>query len=111
MGRHRASVDLQRGSNEHAGRAGERLVQQFITEYFLNNETNVAQANFFARAELYRANYRLAKRFVAELRRATPGDSRRAPAVARRVSAALASRPRPAHDRSVVAPDPLPQRP
>jgi zinc protease len=61
----------------------ERLVQQFITEYFLDNETNADQANFLARAELYRGDYRTAEgdRFVAELRHVTPLDIQR---VARR---------------------------
>jgi zinc protease len=61
----------------------ERLVQQFITEYFLDNETNADQANFLARAELYRGDYRTADgdRFVAELRHVTPLDIQR---VARR---------------------------
>jgi zinc protease len=55
----------------------QRLVQQFITEYFLDNETNADQANFLARAELYRGDYRVGERFVAELRRVTPQDVRR----------------------------------
>jgi zinc protease len=59
----------------------ERLVQQFITEYFLNNETNSDQATFLARAQLYQGDYRAADRFVDELRRVTPEDVRR---VARR---------------------------
>ena len=59
----------------------ERLVQQFITEYFLNNETNSDQATFLARAQLYQGDYRAADRFVDELRRVTPDDVRR---VARR---------------------------
>jgi zinc protease len=56
-----------------------RLVQQFITEYFLDNETNADQANFLARAELYRGDYRTGEgdRFVAELRRVSPEDVRR----------------------------------
>jgi zinc protease len=56
-----------------------RLVQQFITEYFLDNETNADQANFLARAELYRGDYRAGEgdRFVAELRRVSPEDVRR----------------------------------
>ena len=52
----------------------ERLVQQFITEYFLNNETNAAQANFLARAVLYRGNASAADRFVDELRAVRPED-------------------------------------
>ncbi|HET7459101.1 MAG TPA: pitrilysin family protein [Gemmatimonadaceae bacterium] len=59
----------------------DRLVQQFITEYFLNNETNSDQATFLARAQLYQGDYRAADRFVDELRRVTPADVRR---VARR---------------------------
>lgn len=59
----------------------ERLVQQFITEYFLDNETNAAQADFLARAHVYRGDYRAAERFVDELRDVTPADVQR---VARR---------------------------
>ncbi|MEJ7810777.1 MAG: pitrilysin family protein, partial [Gemmatimonadaceae bacterium] len=54
-----------------------RLVQGFITEYFLNTETNAEQGDFLARAELYRGDYRVADRFVDEMRRVTPGDVRR----------------------------------
>ena len=54
------------------------IVQQFITEYFLNNETNAEQANFLARAELYRGDCRLAEQFVDELRAVTPEDIRNA---------------------------------
>ena len=49
-----------------------RLEQQFLTEYFLDNETNDAQASFLARAQLYRGDYRLAERFVDELKSVTP---------------------------------------
>jgi zinc protease len=66
---------LQDGTIDDA--ALERLVQQFITEYFLNNETNAEQANFLARAELYRGDYRTAERFVDELRQVTPSDVQR----------------------------------
>jgi zinc protease len=55
----------------------DRLVQQFITEYFLNNETNSDQATFLARAQLYRGDYRAADSFVDELRRVSPEDVRR----------------------------------
>jgi zinc protease len=55
----------------------DQLVQQFITEYFLDNETNVAQADFLARAYLYEGDYRAADRFVARLRSVTPTDVRR----------------------------------
>lgn len=54
-----------------------RLVQQFITDYFLKNETNADQANFLARAALYQGDYRTADDFVDELRRVRPDDLRR----------------------------------
>jgi zinc protease len=55
----------------------ERLVQQFITDYFLKNETNGDQATFLARAQIYQGDYRLANRFVDELRKVKPEDVRR----------------------------------
>ena len=55
----------------------ERLEQQFLTEYFLDNETNDAQAGFLARAQLYRGDYRTADRFVEELKGVTPEAVRR----------------------------------
>lgn len=54
-----------------------RLEQQFLTEYFLDNETNDAQASFLARAELYRGDYRLAEKFVEELKSVTPEQVQR----------------------------------
>jgi zinc protease len=54
------------------------LVQQFLTEYFLDNETTGAQADFLARAELYRGDFRAGERFVSELRNVTGEDVRRA---------------------------------
>ncbi|GAC1631454.1 MAG: hypothetical protein NVS4B2_15420 [Chloroflexota bacterium] len=54
-----------------------RLVAQFVTTYFLENETNAAQANFLARHALYRGDYRAASRFVDDLRRVRPEDVRR----------------------------------
>ena len=50
------------------------LIQQFLTEYFLDNETSGAQADFLARAELYRGDFRAADRFVADLRAVTGED-------------------------------------
>ena len=50
----------------------ERLEQQFLTEYFLDNETNDAQASFLARAQLYRGDYKLADKFVDELKSVSP---------------------------------------
>jgi len=66
---------LQQGTIDRE--ALERLVQQFITEYFLNNETNAEQANFLARAQLYRGDFRIGDRFVDELRDVTPEDVQR----------------------------------
>jgi zinc protease len=66
---------LQQGTIDRE--ALERLVQQFITEYFLNNETNAEQANFLARAQLYRGDFRIADLFVDELREVTPEDVQR----------------------------------
>lgn len=56
----------------------ERLVQQFIVTYFLDNETNADQANMLARAALYQGDYKRAGRFVNELRAVTPEDIRNA---------------------------------
>jgi zinc protease len=56
----------------------DRLVEQFITEYFLKNETNSDQASFLARAAIYQGDYRAAERFVSDLRRVRPGDIRQA---------------------------------
>lgn len=53
------------------------LIQQFLTEYFMDNETSGAQADFLARAELYRGDYRAAERFVADLRAVTGEDVQR----------------------------------
>ena len=55
-----------------------RLEQQFITEYYLKNETNADQANVLARAELYQGDYRATDRFMEGLRHVTPDDVRRA---------------------------------
>jgi zinc protease len=53
------------------------LVQQFITEYFLDNETITAQADFLARNQLYRGDFRAGARFVADLKAVTGADVRR----------------------------------
>lgn len=66
-----ASVkDLQDGLLDEDGL--KRLEQQFLTEYFLDNETNDAQADFLAREQLYRGDYRRADKFVEELQSVTP---------------------------------------
>jgi zinc protease len=55
-----------------------RLSAQFVTEYLLDNETNAAQADFLARAEMFRGDYKVAEQFVDELRDVTPQDVRAA---------------------------------
>lgn len=55
----------------------DRLVQQFITDYFLKNETNGEQATMLARAQIYDGDYRAASHFVDNLRRVRPEDVRR----------------------------------
>jgi zinc protease len=54
-----------------------RLELEFITDYFLDNETNASQADFLARAQLYQGDYRKAVNFVDELRAVTPEAVRR----------------------------------
>ena len=65
-----AIVDLQQGMLDPVGLR--QLEDQFITEYFLDNETNAAQADFLARSQLYQGDYREADRFVAQLKSVTP---------------------------------------
>lgn len=55
----------------------QRLVQRFITDYYLRNETNADQATALARAELYEGDFRVATRLVDRLRDVTPEDVRR----------------------------------
>jgi predicted Zn-dependent peptidase len=72
----RAELDrLQRELIEPQGL--DRLTQQFITDYFLKNETNADQATFLARAQIYLGDYREADHFVQDLRRVRPEDVRR----------------------------------
>ncbi|HEY5020892.1 MAG TPA: pitrilysin family protein [Gemmatimonadaceae bacterium] len=70
-----AIVDLQQGMLDPVGL--KQLEEQFITEYFLDNETNAAQADFLARSQLYGGDYREADRFVDELKSITPEAVRR----------------------------------
>ena len=72
----RELLDLQNGTVEP--RALERLILQFITQYFLDNESGTQQADFLARAELYYGDFRRADRFVDDLRAITPTDIQRA---------------------------------
>jgi zinc protease len=55
----------------------EKLIGQFITDYFLKNETNGDQATALARAQIYQGDYRVAGRFVEDVRRVRPEDVRR----------------------------------
>ena len=50
----------------------QRLELQFITQYFLDNETNASQADFLARSQLYQGDYRRAMSFVSDLKSVTP---------------------------------------
>lgn len=71
--------EIDRLQSELIDRDGlERLVGQFITEYFMKNETNADQATFLARSAIYQGDYRAADRFVSDLRRVSPDDIRRA---------------------------------
>lgn len=58
-----------------------RLIQQFITQYFLDNETNTEQADFLAKSYLFENDYRALGKFEQQLRAVTPEDIQR---VARR---------------------------
>jgi len=70
--------EIEELQNELVDPAGlRRLVLQFITDYFLKNETNADQAAFLARAALYEGDYQAANRFVDDLRRIRPEDVRR----------------------------------
>jgi zinc protease len=55
----------------------ERLVQQFLTDYFMKNEVDADQATFLARAQIYDGDYRTASHFVEDLRRVRPEDVQR----------------------------------
>ncbi|HET9426270.1 MAG TPA: pitrilysin family protein [Gemmatimonadaceae bacterium] len=71
--------EISRLQTELIDREGlDRLIEQFITEYFLKNETNSDQASFLARAAIYQGDYRAAERFVSDLRRVSPSDIRQA---------------------------------
>jgi zinc protease len=67
---HAAVADLQQGMLDPVGL--KQLEEQFITEYFLDNETNAAQADFLARSQLYQGDYKAADRFVNDLKNVTP---------------------------------------
>jgi zinc protease len=65
-----AVTELQQGMVDAGGLS--ELEEHFITDYFLDNETNGAQADFLARAQVYEGDYREAERFVDQLKSVTP---------------------------------------
>ncbi len=72
----RAAIsDLQQGTLDPVGL--KQLEEQFITEYFLDNETNAAQADFLARSQLYEGDYRQADHFMDDIKSVTPEDIQR----------------------------------
>lgn len=54
-----------------------RLVQQFLTQYFLDNESNSDQADALAQSYLFEGDYRAAANFERNLRSVSPADIQR----------------------------------
>lgn len=54
-----------------------RLIHQFITQFFLENETNAQQAEFLAKSYLYEGDVKAVGHFEEQLRSITPDDIRR----------------------------------
>ncbi len=54
-----------------------KLIQQFITQFFLENETLAAQADFLAKSFLFEGNIQAAEHLEAQLRSITPLDIQR----------------------------------
>jgi zinc protease len=54
------------------------FAEEFIMEYFADNSTDAAQADFLARAELYRGDYRKASQTLEDLRHVTLSELRAA---------------------------------
>lgn len=65
----KAQVDAMR--NLPSGYSVRYFAEQFIMDYFAENSTNAAQADFLARAELYRGDYRKASQAMEDLRHVT----------------------------------------
>ena len=55
-----------------------RLIQQFLTQFYLDNETNANQADFLARSFLFEGDIRAVAKFEEQLRSVTPQDIQRA---------------------------------
>jgi zinc protease len=70
-----AIVDLQQGLLDPIGLR--QMEEHSITDYFMDNETNAAQADFLARSQLYGGDYRQADRFMDEVKSVTPADVQR----------------------------------
>lgn len=54
-----------------------RLVQQFLTQFYLDNESNTDQADFLARAYLFEGDWRAIDEFEQRLRSVSPEDIQR----------------------------------
>ncbi len=54
-----------------------RLIQQFLTQFYLDNETNANQADFLARSYLFEGDIRAVAKFEEQLRSVTPLDIQR----------------------------------
>lgn len=54
-----------------------KLIQQFITQFFLENETLGAQADFLAKSYLFEGDLQAADHLEAQLRAITPADIQR----------------------------------
>jgi len=52
--------------------------QDFLTQYYLGQETNAAQTGSLASAELLGGGWRTADEFITRIRAVTPADVRRA---------------------------------
>ena len=52
----------------------DHIVEFYITQYLMANETNEAQAASLARAQIYQGDYHLASRAMAQLRQVTAAD-------------------------------------
>lgn len=72
---HSAILELQNTMIDPIGLR--QLEENFITDYFMDNETNAAQADFLARSQLYQGDYMEADRFVDALKRVRPQDVQR----------------------------------
>ena len=54
-----------------------RLVHQFLTQFYLDNESNADQADFLAKSYLFDGDIRAVERFEQQLRSVTPQDIQR----------------------------------